>query len=323
MSHERIGFIGLGTMGGPMALHVHRCCGPIVVWDRNPTARALPALVCAGATVARSLADLGSQCNVILLCLPDGDAVDDLLFGADGLASMVRPGMLVVDCSTTSPGTSRAASARLTCGFADAPITGEQRRAESGELTCMVGGSDASFKRALPILSAFASKVVHMGTHGNGQLAKALNNCLYNISVAAMAEVLPLAQRSGLSVEAFSRVVAAGTGQSFGFCKFAPLCMDRTFEAPTYGYPMGAAFKDMEVVAEAAEAAGVTLSVVGAARRTYEAALAAGLSHEHKGAMVKVWERELGVVIGGHATNEAHTAVSSADRSRAKQRSKL
>ena len=91
--------------------------------------------------------------------------------------------------------------------FLDAPVTGGPVRAASGTLTSMVGGDEASFKRATPILQSFSSKVLYMGTTGNGQLAKALNNCLYNVSVAAMAEMLPLASRAGLSLESFVEVV--------------------------------------------------------------------------------------------------------------------
>ena len=105
----------------------------------------------------------------------------------------------------------------------------------------------------------------------------------------------------GFDLDAFCKVVGSGTGQSFGFGKFAPLVRARTFEAPRHGYPMGAAFKDMQVVGEAASRAGVELGVVGAARRTYEDALRAGLAGEHKGAMVKVWEARLGVTVGAPA----------------------
>jgi 3-hydroxyisobutyrate dehydrogenase-like beta-hydroxyacid dehydrogenase len=176
------------------------------------------------------------------------------------------------------------------------PVNGhEQRMARSH-----VGGSADEVSRATPLLSCFSGNIIHVGTTGHGQLAKALNNCLYNVSVAAMAEVLPLAQRSGLDLEAFCRVASSGTGQSFGFDKFSPLVLDRLFEAPQHGYPMGSAFKDMEVVEEVAKSVGVSGdpgSVIHAAKRTYEAALQAGCAGEHKGAMVKVWERKLGVVV--------------------------
>ena len=295
-SATAVGFIGLGTMGEPMAINLQRHVGSLTVWDCRTDAPSVARARAAGASVAESASDIGRRCGVIVMCVPDSRAVEEVLYGGGhgGLAAVVDPTTLLIDCSTTHPSTSQRAAATLMCDFIDAPITGEQTRAEAGTLTCMVGGSDVAFRRAAPILAGFASRVVHVGGHGHGQLAKALNNCLYNVSVAAMAECLPLAQKSGLDVEAFARVVAAGTGQSFGFCKFAPLVMARAFGAPQHGYPMGAAFKDMEVVADAADAVGADLCVVSAARRTYEEALRSGLAREHKGAMVKVWEQRMG-----------------------------
>ena len=172
----------------------------------------------------------------------------------------------------------------------------------AGTLTAMVGASNTNdFARAEPLLQAFATTVVHVGGIGQGQLAKAFNNVLYNVSCAAMAEALACAERAGLDTEALARIVCAGSGHSFGFAKFAPLVLSRRFDAPANGYPMGSAFKDMEVVASVAREAGVELDVIAATRRTYEQALDMGLARECKGAMAKVWERRFGVTIGSHA----------------------
>lgn len=312
----RCGFVGLGTMGGPMALNVQKRLSspPLIVWDRRQDARGVTAAKAAGCRAATSLADLAASCDVVVLCLPDSVTVESVLFDApDALAHHLPPGALVIDCSTTHPDTARKAAARLRCGFVDAPVTGERAKAEQGTLTAMVGGSSACFRAARPVIDSFAREVVHVGGPGHGQTAKALNNCLYNVSVAAMAEVLPLAERLGLDVEALCRVVCSGTGQSFGFGKFAPLVRARAFDAPRHGYPMGAAFKDMQVVRDAAGSVGASLNVVDAARRTYEAALAAGLGSQHKGAMVKVWEDRLGVVVRATGRCEADDGGSGSD----------
>ena len=293
-----------------MALNLQRILAAssaesLVVYDAQPSSPGVAAAVLGGAHLARSAKEVAELCSEIVLCLPDGSAVHEVLFGggvhSEGLASRLSKGALVIDCSTTEPEVSRNASTllrRLRCRFIDAPVTGERTRAETGALTAMVGGPADDADRAAAVLSAFSSDVVRVGeAPGSGQLAKALNNALYNVSVAAMAEVLPLACRAGLDPGAFIRVVAGGTGQSFGFSKFAPLVLERCFEAPAHGYPMGKAFKDMETAAASAVAAGVELRVVGAAALTYREALTGlDLGHEHKGAMVKVWERELGVI---------------------------
>ena len=289
-----------------MALHLQKLASrltgaPLLVYDVRADSRGVADAQRAGAQLA-GLREIGASCSRIALCLPDGEAVEAALFGEGGIASSITAAdALVLDCSTTSPETSRAAATRLGCGFVDAPVTGERTRAEAGTLTAMVGASEREvFRDAEVILRAFSSAVEHVGRVGDGQLCKALNNALYNVSVAAMAEALPLARAAGVDVRAFCRVVSGGTGQSFGFDKFAPLVQRRAFEAPALGYPMEAAFKDMLVVSAAAERVGVGASgeglrVVGAARRTYEEALSAGLGAEHKGSMAKVWERRLGV----------------------------
>jgi len=127
--------------------------------------------------------------------------------------------------------------------------------------------------------------------------SQAINNALYNVNVAALAEILPLVEAHGIPPACLEEIVSNGTGQSFGFDKFSPLVASRSFEAPMHGYPMGKAFKDMETVAWAAKAVKLQdgslyqLPVITAAEDTYREALALGLSEEVKGAMAKVFER--------------------------------
>lgn len=167
---------------------------------------------------------------------------------------------------------------------------------EGGGYHSKVGGCEKRLEEARPVLSSFASKVLHMGATGNGQLAKALNNCLYNISCAAMAELLPFAARAQLPLEEFVEVVSSGTGQSFGFNQWAPRILKREFEAPKHGFPMGSAFKDFETLQEAFSNEGLEIPpVLAGALATYKEALTRGLADEHKGAMVKVWERKMDV----------------------------
>mmetsp|Transcript_40959 Transcript_40959/g.124101 ORF Transcript_40959/g.124101 Transcript_40959/m.124101 type:complete len:274 (+) Transcript_40959:1-822(+) len=269
-----------------------------MVFDTQPDAAQV--LGHAGAKVAGNVGEL-SACDRIVLCLPDSDTVEAVLLDSSRgpcLGEVLADQCLVIDCSTTSPETSRLVDSRLRAAYVDAPVTGERRRAEEGTLTIMVGGDEADYHRALPVLEPMSSLVVYMGSHGNGQLAKALNNCLYNVSCAAMAEVLALATKSGLDTQALCQIVSGGSGQSFGFDKFSGLVGQRKFSAPEFGYPMGSAFKDMKVVAETAQRhGGADLAVIQAAKRVYEEALGMGLAREHKGAMTKVYEAKLGVTV--------------------------
>ena len=162
----------------------------------------------------------------------------------------------------------------------------------------MVGGDEDAFNEVKPALEAIGKVVVHMGASGLGQLTKAANNVLYNISCAAMAEMLPFAVRLGLDPEKVCQVVSTGSGQSFGFDFFSDLALDGNF---SIGYPMGSAFKDFMTVMGRASGLQVPLPVVSAAMQPYSMALAQGLGSESKGAMIKVWEQ----VMGAEARREA------------------
>jgi 3-hydroxyisobutyrate dehydrogenase-like beta-hydroxyacid dehydrogenase len=291
MQRKVCAFVGLGTMGLPMATNILRAGFSLQLYDTNATVAEQLAAKHAEGKVSLGM-EAVADCDVVILCLPDGEVVERVV------ASLGRPGQLVVDCSTTSPETSKAAAEILSArdaAFIDAPVTGEQARAESGELTIMVGGTEGQFDTALPLLQAMASEVIHVGEVGHGQITKAMNNCLYNVSCAAMAEILPLAAKNGMNLDAVRRVISAGSGQSFGFDKFAGLVLDRKFDAPTYGYPMESAFKDMQTVRDLAEQHGTEFGVIAATEATYSEALAKGLGRNHKGGMIKVWEDKLDV----------------------------
>ena len=146
----------------------------------------------------------------------------------------------------------------------------------------------------MPVLRAMGSTILYMGKSGNGQLCKMANNVLFNISCAAMAEMLPLAVKAGLDAKDLCKVVSSGTGQSYGFDFFSKSALKNDFSK---GYPMAKAYKDMATVMEVARKYKAILPVATGALRTYDMALAQGLGALNKGAMVKVWEKKLGVEI--------------------------
>ena len=296
---ERVGFIGLGAMGSPMAARV---AGQFETWVYDLRKEAIAHLTNRGAggdvRAAKNVTEIAPNCNWILLSLPDAEAVERVIFGSDGLEPALRAGQVVVDCGTTHPKRTRAVAASLaTLGvdYLDAPVSGMPQGAREGALTVMVGGRRDVFARLQPVLQTFGREIVHMGESGAGQVAKTVNNVLYNIACAAMAEMLPLATALGLAPEAVARVVSAGTGQSFAFDYFAGRVVRRVFDE---GFPMSSGLKDMATMAEMAEALGVSPPVFNGAMETYRMALDQGLGPESKGAMAKVWERTLGVEVG-------------------------
>jgi 3-hydroxyisobutyrate dehydrogenase-like beta-hydroxyacid dehydrogenase len=158
----------------------------------------------------------------------------------------------------------------------------------------MGGGEPKTFEKIHPVLEAIGNNIVYMGKTGNGQLTKLVNQLLFNMSCAAMAEILPMAVKLGLDPEAVCQVVTTGTGRTFALEFFTPHILENNFKP---GYPLISAYKDMESAAEISSQTKIPLPVFAAAMQTYQLALAQGLGKENKGAMIKVWEKVLGVEV--------------------------
>lgn len=300
---ETVGFVGLGAMGKGMAHNILERGFALLVYDVQ--SRPVEELVEVGAQAA-NLGELGAQCRWIVFSLPDTAAVEAVLSPADGLGSMLKPGQVVIDCSTTHPVFTQHKAAQLAregIEFLDAPVSGRPEGAVAGSLTIMVGGREKTFREVQALLGCMGEKVAYMGPSGHGQLAKMVNNVLFNISCAAMAEILPLAMALGLDEERICEVVSVGSGQSYGFDVFAPLVLQRNFET---GYPLESAYKDMATLMELAHQLRVPVPVATAAVHTYQLALARGLGKESKGAMIKIWEEVMGVEVGREPPEAEH-----------------
>jgi len=218
-----------------------------------------------------------------------------VLFGEGGLVHGAQSGLVVVDCGTTGYVPTLEFARRLGergIGFADAPVSGMEARAQDGTLTVMFGGEESLFEQLRPILEAVGKDVLYMGRTGTGQLAKLINQLLFNVSAAAIAEVLPMAVKLGLDAEKTLQVVTTGTGCSFAAEFFGPHILEGRFDV---GYPLANAYKDMVSAAEISAYEQIPLPMVHAAMTTYQMALAEGHGDEGKGAMIKVFERILGV----------------------------
>lgn len=213
MTALRTGIVGVGQMGGRMASRIREAGHPIVGFDRD-AAR----LKASGIDPAGSLAELVASVDVVLLSLPDSSIIEPVMLGPGGVLEHAPTGQIVVDLSTASPESTRriySALAEAGVEFLDAGISGGAKAADAGTLTIMVGGSGAALERVRPILERFAAKIFHMGDSGAGHIAKLLNNFLNGISLAATAEVMVAAKRSGLDLETFLDVVNASSGVNF------------------------------------------------------------------------------------------------------------
>ncbi len=291
----KVGFIGLGEMGKWMAMNVAKAGFSLTVFDIRP--EPVRELIGKGAAAGEHPADVAKKSEYVMMSLPDTGVVESVLFGEKGLVNGLSPGAVVVDLSTIHYlATLRIEDALRAKGviFIDAPVSGMEARAKEGTLTVMGGGDPKAFEKIRPILDAIGNSIVYMGKVGNGQLTKLVNQLLFNISAAAMAEILPMAVKLGLDPEAVCRVVTTGTGRTFALEFFTPHILENNFKP---GYPLASAYKDMESAAEISSQKKIPLPVFGAAMQTYQMALVQGLGNENKGAMIKVWEKVLGIEV--------------------------
>ncbi len=288
----KLGFVGLGQMGRPIAANLLRGGASMVVSDRSD--RWFAEFRGKGATGTTELADIAAA-DVIFLCLPSSAAVQGVLLGEGGLLNDLGQGQTVIDLSTITYATTleigRAAETKGVA-FLDAPISGMEARAVDATLTIMCGGAPETFNRVKPLLDLIGNKILHMGPTGSGQLTKLINQLLFDINAAALAEILPMAVKMGLDPDLVGEVVNSGTGRSYASEFFIPRMLRGHFAD---GYPMGHAYKDLVSGAELSANACVPLPVLAAATATYQAALLQGLGEQDKGAMVQVFERLLGV----------------------------
>jgi 4-hydroxybutyrate dehydrogenase/sulfolactaldehyde 3-reductase len=291
---DTIGFIGLGNMGRPMASNLCRKGRRLIVYDVNPVpVRGLADL---GADVAGDVAAVAAKADVVFTMLPTSASVEAVIGDASGVLHHARPGTVVVDMSTIDPFiTDRLASAAATrsIAFVDAPVGRLASHAERGESLFMVGADDATFERIRPLLEAMGTTIHHCGTVGSGMRTKLVNNYLAIISCQLNAEAIGLAQRFGLSLEKTLEVIH-GTTATNGQLKIAwPLKVLQGDVAP--GFTIDLAHKDLTLIVEAANAAGVPVPVAAVAREAFSAARAGGHGAKDFSAIVDVFCEAAGI----------------------------
>jgi 3-hydroxyisobutyrate dehydrogenase-like beta-hydroxyacid dehydrogenase len=292
MNFETIGIVGLGQMGRHIAVNLLKTGRSILASGRKP--EVLAALRAQGVTTTTEVGDL-AKCGLVFLCVPNGGTVRQILLGPDGLAARMGPGQTIVDLSTIDHATTLEVAEALAArgvDFADAPISGMELRAEDGTLTVMCGASDASFAMLKPAFETIGRNILHMGPVGSGQLTKLINQLLFDINAAALAEILPMAAKMGLDPAKVAAVINGGTGRSHASEFFLPRILEGRFSD---AYPMQHAYKDLIAGAELGARLCIPMPVLAAATVTYQMALLQGHGALDKGGMVRVYEDLLGV----------------------------
>jgi 3-hydroxyisobutyrate dehydrogenase len=254
----KVGFIGLGAMGLPMARNLHRAGMLHAVWSRTPE-KALALVTETGCRACADAADLARACDAVVTCV---SADTDLHEVVDRLAEGLRPGMLLIDCSTTSGDAARKAAARvepLGVDFLDCPVTGGTEGARQATLAILAGGSPAAFERARPILSVFGRTVVRFGPVGSGQAAKAVNQIMVAGINQAVTEALAFAEAEQLSMSDLIETLGQGAAASWFLTNRGPNMARGTYPL---GFKVRLHQKDLEICQRMAERHGVRLPVV-------------------------------------------------------------
>jgi len=272
----RTGFIGLGAMGAHMARNLHKSGQLAGVWNRTPEkARTLAAEL--GTTAPATPAELAASSDAIVLCV---SADQDVLDVVAALAPGLRPGALVMDCSTVSSETARKCSELLRARqaeFLDCPVSGGVEGARDATLAIMVGGSEEAFERAKPVLSALGRTVTHFGSTGSGQAAKATNQIMCAGIIEAVSEAMAFARAQGLPLDRVVDTLGKGAGSSWYFVHRAPNMVRGTYPA---GFRVRLHAKDLAICRDMAARFGVTLPVVERMLDEYAELVARGYGDE-------------------------------------------
>ncbi|WP_291296554.1 3-hydroxyisobutyrate dehydrogenase [Elioraea sp.] len=270
----RIGFIGLGNMGAPMALNLVRAGHALTVFDLTPDRTGK--LVAEGAIASETPQGVAEGAEVIITMLPAGREVRAVYGGTGGLVEVAEPGALLIDCSTIDVATARemaAAAAEAGIAMIDAPVSGGVGGAEAGTLTFMVGGTPDDVMRAQPILAAMGRSIVHAGEAGAGQAAKICNNMILGISMIGVAEAFVLAEKLGLSHQALFDIASASSGQCWSLTTYCPVPGPVPTSPANRGYAPGFTaammLKDLELARGAAEANGAHAELGAVAAALY------------------------------------------------------
>lgn len=293
---KKIGFIGLGTMGAPMALNLLKAGYPVTVFNRTAS-KAAP-LAEQGAAVASSPKDAAAGADVVITMVSNDESIVEVYEGTEGLLAGIRPGTTVIDCSTISPAlVKRLASqiAELGGAFLDAPVTGSSPAAIDGTLVFMVGGPGETLAQVMDLFDTMGKKVLHMGDNGSGAVAKLAHNTIVGINNLALAEGFAIASKSGLPADRFLELVQLGSAGS----KAAELKGRKIIEHDfTNQFSLALMLKDLKLASALTDGSSIPAPMLSLAKSLFQAGQTQGFGDEDLSSIVKVYEAWIGKQIG-------------------------
>jgi 2-hydroxy-3-oxopropionate reductase len=283
----KIGFIGLGIMGAPMALHLAKAGHQLFVHTRS---KLKAEIADAGATVCASAKEVATRADIVITMLPDTPDVAKVLFGEDGIAAGLSKGKTVVDMSSISPIETKEFAKKISalgCEYLDAPVSGGEVGAKAASLTIMVGGSEAAFERIKPLFELMGKNITLVGGNGDGQTCKVANQIIVALNIAAVGEALLFASKAGADPAKVRQALMGGFASSRILEVHGERMIKRTF-AP--GFRIGLHQKDLSLALAGARAIGVSLPQTAGAAQLMQACAANGMQDLDHSALVKALE---------------------------------
>lgn len=292
----KVGFIGLGVMGAPMALNILKKGYELTVYDRS--AEAIAHLVKSGARAAATAREVGAASEIVVTMLPEPQHVEQVVLGADGVAEGLPAGGIVIEMSTIDPSTSRRVGDALRARgmeLVDSPVGKTSEHAATGTLTLMVGGNRPAIDRATPVLNCMGTDTYYCGGPGTGHAMKMTNNLLATTIMVANTEALAIGFKNGLTLELMQEVMRTTMAWNQQFAVAMPKKAFKGDDSP--GFAIRLACKDVRLACEAAEQMGFQAAVGRGAQATMERAISMGLGDRDTAALLFIREKELDIEI--------------------------
>jgi len=292
----KVGFVGLGVMGAPMALNILKHGHELTVYDKSP--EAVARLVQAGAKQAHTAREVGAASDIVVTMLPEPQHVEQVVLGPDGLAEGLRAGGIVIEMSTIDPSTSRRVGDALRqrgMELVDSPVGKTSEHAATGTLTLMVGGNKEAIDRATPVLNCMGTDTYYCGGPGTGHAMKMTNNLLATTIMIANTEALAIGAKNGLTLELMQEIMRTTMAWNQQLAVAMPKKAFLGDDSP--GFAIRLACKDVRLACEAADQMGFEASVGRGAQATMERAMAQGLGDRDTAALMFLREKALGIEI--------------------------
>jgi 3-hydroxyisobutyrate dehydrogenase len=285
----KIGFIGIGIMGKPMAANLLRAGYSLSLYSRHPERS--HGLTTLGATVAESPESVAAMSDVVITMLPDTAVVEQVLLGSQGVAQGLKPGSIVIDMSTISPTATVALASRLAdleCEMLDAPVSGGEKGAVAGTLGIMVGGQPGAFEKCKPIFCALGKTITYTGPSGNGQKTKLVNQLVGATNLLSAVEGLRLARAAGLDTETTLHAISSGAASSWMLENLGPRILADDFVP---GFSIRLQQKDMKLLKEWTSQLGGEFPAADLVYSLFTKAVEMGLEEQGNQGLINIWGR--------------------------------